>query len=83
MINDIIFKGKRQIDWDDVERYLRQYVGEFYEIADSGDIVFIGKEFADEYTGSNDTARLKGTLAKAKANSIPVLRYRFITAMEK
>ena len=29
MINDIRFKGKRKIDWDDVEQYLRQYIGEF------------------------------------------------------
>lgn len=35
MINDIIFKGKRGIDWKDVEKYLKQYVGEFYTMADS------------------------------------------------
>ena len=27
VINDIIFKGKK-IAWDDVEKYLRKYVGE-------------------------------------------------------
>ena len=31
-IHDIIFKGKKNINWDDVERYLQQYVGEFYNI---------------------------------------------------
>ena len=29
VINDIIFKGKK-IAWDDVEKYLRKYVGEVY-----------------------------------------------------
>ena len=33
------------------------------------DIVYIGNDFPDEYAGSNDTARLQGTLAKAKANA--------------
>jgi outer membrane protein assembly factor BamA len=35
MINDIKFKGKRQVNWNDVKEYLEQYVGEFYEIADT------------------------------------------------
>lgn len=29
MINSIIFKGKRNVNWSDVERYLRCYVGSF------------------------------------------------------
>ena len=52
LINDIIFKGKRSVDWDDVKAYLEAYVGEFYEIADTKDIIYIGKELPDEYTGS-------------------------------
>ena len=28
VINDIIFKGKRLINWDEVENYLKKYVGE-------------------------------------------------------
>lgn len=69
IIHDIRFKGKRRIDWDDVEDYLKQYIGRFYEIADEKDIVYIGKDLPDEYSGSEDTARLRGTLAKAKANA--------------
>lgn len=69
MINDIRFKGKRRIDWEDVEAYLRQYIGDFYEIVESADMVYIGSDFADEFSGSKDSARLKGTLAKAKANA--------------
>ena len=31
LINDILFKGKRQIDWDDVKQYLEGYVGDYYD----------------------------------------------------
>lgn len=68
-INDIIFKGKRSITWPDVEEYLRQYVGEFYSIAETGDIVYIGTDLPDEYAGSNYTKHIKETVAKAKANA--------------
>ena len=63
LINDIIFKGKRSVNWDDVKNYLEIYVGEFYEIADTNDIVYIGKELPDEYTGSRYTYSLKGANA--------------------
>ena len=68
-INDIIFKGKRSVNWNDVKTYLKAYIGEFYEIADTKDIVYIGKDLPDEYTGSEYTHSLKGTYAKAKANA--------------
>lgn len=70
LINDIRFKGKRKINWKDVEVYLRKYIGEFYEIAETGEVVYIGKDLADEYSGSEDTARLRGAAAKAKANAV-------------
>ena len=49
LINNIRFKGKRQIDWDDVKQYLEGYVGDYYEIAENGrkylyDILAIKKE---------------------------------------
>lgn len=69
VINDIRFKGRQNIDWDEVKQYLKQYVGEFVEIAKSKEIIYIGNDLPDEYTGSNYTARLKGALAKAKANA--------------
>ena len=68
-IHDIKFKGKRMINWKDVEEYLKTYVGEFYEIEDCNDIVYIGSDLPDEYTHSNYTKILKGTNAKAKANA--------------
>ena len=53
-----------------MEAYLQQYVGEFYSIADTKEIVYIGTDLPDEYTNSNYTHRLKGTSAKAKANAV-------------
>ena len=69
VVHDIIFIGKRKINWKDVEGYLKQYIGKIYQVVDTQDLICIGKDLADEYSGSNDTARLKGTLAKAKANA--------------
>lgn len=70
MIHDIRFKGKRKIRWEEVEKYLKQYIGDIYQIMDEKACIYIGKDLPDEYCGSNDTARLKGALAKAKANAV-------------
>lgn len=69
LINDIFFKGKRSVKWKDVRTYLKRYVGEFYSIADTNDIIYIGKDFPMEYSGSKYSSELKGTNAKAKANA--------------
>lgn len=63
------FFMKSDIDWDEIEQYLKQYVGEFVEIAESKEIIYRGSDLPDEYTGSNYTAKLKGALVKAKANA--------------
>ena len=55
--------------WDDVESYLKRYVGEFYTIEASSDVVYIGADLPDEYAHSNYTMVLKGANAKAKANA--------------
>ena len=69
VIHNIRFKGKRKINWNDVEKYLKKYIDQFYEVTDTHDLVYIGRDLPDEFSGSEDTARLKGTLAKAKANA--------------
>lgn len=69
IINDIIFKGKRSINWKDVREYLKQYVGEFYTIASTQDVIYIGSDLPSEYSGSIYTKKLNGTVAKAKANA--------------
>ena len=68
-IHDIRFKGKRSIDWRQVREYLKDYVGAAYEIDETKDIIYIGSDLPDEYTGSRYTYKLMGTLAKAKANA--------------
>ena len=69
VIHDIIFKGKRSIEWVDVEAYLKRFVGEEYTIESTGDLIYIGCDLPDEYAHSNYTKLLKGTNAKAKANA--------------
>ena len=44
VIQDIIFKGRQSINWDDVERYLKKYINEVYEVAETGDRIFIGSD---------------------------------------
>lgn len=69
VINDITFKGKRSVNWKDVREYIKMYVGEFYTIASTGDVVYIGSDLPKEYTGSKYTNSIKGANAKAKANA--------------
>ena len=52
MINDVIFKGKKSLDWEAVEKYVRSYVGDFYEIAEDKEIIYIGSDLPTEYAGS-------------------------------
>ena len=68
-IHDILFKGKRAVNWEEVEKYLRQYVGEFYQIEDCNKMIYIGSDLPDEDTHSNYTRIFKGANAKAKANA--------------
>ena len=70
VINDIIFKGKRTVNWKEVRAYLKEYVGDFYTIAATGDIIYIGSDLPSEYSGSVYTQKLNGTVAKAKANAV-------------
>ncbi len=69
VINDIAFKGRQKIEWSEVEKYLKQFVGEYYSIIETSDMIYIGSDLPDEFTGSNYTKKLKGALAKAKANA--------------
>ncbi|MBE5919552.1 MAG: hypothetical protein E7272_06865 [Pseudobutyrivibrio ruminis] len=69
LINDIKFKGKRSINWDDVKKYLKSYIDDSFQIQSTGDWIYIGNDLPNEYTGSEYTFGLKGTNAKAKANA--------------
>jgi len=68
VIQDIIFYGKQNINWNEVELYLKRYVDDYFGIIETGDIVYIGKDLPYEYKGSEYSSNLKGGLAKAKAN---------------
>ncbi|MDE5780651.1 MAG: hypothetical protein K2I03_04140 [Lachnospiraceae bacterium] len=74
IIPDIIFVNKQNIEWEEVENYLVRYIGEIIEIAESSDIIYIGKDFPDEYAGSKYTRKTKGARAKAKANAVQGVR---------
>lgn len=69
VINDIRFKGKRSVNWKEVREYLKEYVGDFYTIVSTGDVIYIGSDLPKEYTGSKYTNSMRGTNAKAKANA--------------
>ena len=73
LINDIRFKSRRTIDWDEVENYLREYIGQCFEIMETSEKVYIGTDFPDEFSHSRDTKNLKGANEKAKANIAPAI----------
>ncbi len=69
LINDKKFKGLSKKDWAEVEEYLKQYVGNYYEIACCAEKVFIDTDFPDEYANSESRLALKGPRRVAKANA--------------
>ena len=64
LLPEIIFSNKQNINWEDVENYLGKYVGEFIEITETKDIIYIGNKFPDEYSGSSYTRKTKGAMFK-------------------
>lgn len=72
-VKEIIFKNKQKIPWDDVEKYLKKYIGKEYTIKKYNDIVQINGDFPDEYSESKYTKGLRGALSKAKANASQVI----------
>ena len=49
LINDIRFRAKVRDDWTAVEEYLKEYIGDFYEIEETSEKIFISADFPDEY----------------------------------
>ena len=70
VINDIKFIGRQDIKWEEVEKYLKRYVNKEYRVLETADVIYIGTDFPAEVKGSNDTKRLKGANARAKANAV-------------
>lgn len=73
IINDIKFRSRRRIDWQKIEEYLKEYVGECFEILETSEKIYIGSDFPDEFSRSNYTIGLKGANEKAKANITPAI----------
>ena len=73
LINNIQFKGKKKEEWDDIEKYLKKYIGEFYEIIETSEKIYIGNDFPDEFAHGKDKTILKGPNAKAKANAVQAI----------
>ena len=61
----------------------KKYVGETVEMTQTGDMIYIGKKFPDEYASSKYTRRAKGARAKAKANAVQGVREMIEIAIEK
>lgn len=83
LINDIRYKSRRSIDWNEIEFYLKQYVGECFEILETSDKVYIGTDFPDEFAHSKDTKNAKGPNEKAKANAITAIEDLIEIAIDK
>lgn len=83
LINDIRFKSRRKLDWNEVEQYLKEYIGQYYEIAETSECIYIGSDFPDEFSHSNDTKNLKGANSKAKANLVPAIKELIEIASQK
>lgn len=66
LINDIRYKSRRSIDLSEIEIYLKQYIGEYYEILESSDKVFVGTDFPDEFAHSKDTKIIEIATDKAE-----------------
>ena len=73
LINDIRFKTRHTIDWKEVEEYLKEYIGKYYEILETSEKVYIGTDFPDEFCHSHDKVKLKGGNEKAKANIVTAI----------
>ena len=82
-IEDIIFVNKQNIPWNQVEQYLKKYIGTQYKIAETEDVICIASEFPDEYAESQYTKRLRGNIAKAKANAAQIIGKMIVIATNK
>lgn len=72
-VETIIFKGKQNVDWNKVEDYIGRYKGQTFIVEEYLDTIIVNRTSADEYAESKDTKRLRGALAKAKANAAIII----------
>ncbi len=72
-VKSIIFKNKQNIPWNDVEAFLKRFIGKEVIVEKYGDVIRFPSDFPDEFTESRYTKKLRGALAKAKANAAQVV----------
>lgn len=82
-IEDIMFVNKQNIPWNEVEKYLKKYIGEEYKVSETGEVISIASEFPEEYAESKYTKSLRGNIAKAKANAAQVVGKMIVIAKNK
>ncbi len=68
-----IFTGKQNIPWKDVEQYLKRYIGKEYVVDKYGDVIHVPGIFPSEYASSRYSQKLRGGLAKTKANAAQII----------
>ena len=66
-----------------MELYLKEYIGDCYEITETSEKIYIGNDFPDEYTESRYTKSLRGSIAKAKANAAQVIGKMIVVATNR
>ena len=79
-ITTSFFKGKQTIQWNDVESYLKKYIGKSFTVEAYNDHIMFNSSSADEYCESRYTKQLRGALAKAKANAALIIPSLIVTA---
>ena len=82
-IDAIIFVGKQNIPWKDVEVYLKQYIGHRIIVKEYKDEIIIPGGFPNEYSSSEYSKKLKGGLAKTKANAAQVVEELILNATNR
>lgn len=82
-IMKVIFTGKQNIPWNDVENYLKQYIGETFVVEKYQDKIQIAGDFPNEYAESKYTKSLRGAVSKAKANAAQIIGSLIIHATDK
>ena len=83
IIEKTLFFSKQNIPWNDVEKYLKKYIGQVYVVEEYQDIIHITGEFPNEYAESKYTKKLRGALAKVKANAVQIIDFMVINATNR
>ena len=65
----LFLKANEILIGKEVKLYLKGYMGDFYQIQENAEKIYIGNELPEEYTESESRKALKGASAKAKANA--------------